>query len=83
MSMVLRVYPDRLALERGILSKKYNEVYLRNIRTIEVHQSFSERLIRVGKLRIATAGTTAYEIEVSGIANPLRTRDLLLQQGRT
>ncbi|MDQ0317451.1 PH domain-containing protein [Amorphus orientalis] len=60
---------DRVALDRGILSKEHTEIELQSIRTVKVDQSLPDRLLNVGTLRIYTAGDRP-EMEVKGLPDP-------------
>jgi uncharacterized membrane protein YdbT with pleckstrin-like domain len=76
-STLLVVKHDEVTLERGIFSKKYTEVGMPQVRSIEVHQTLTQRLFGVGDLMIASSGTSGYEIVVSGISNPREIRETI------
>lgn len=79
-SIVLRVYPGRLMLERGIFSKCYREFLARDIRSIDIDQSFLARLVGIGNLSISTAATVDAAEQIEGIPNPHAVRELILAQ---
>jgi uncharacterized membrane protein YdbT with pleckstrin-like domain len=79
-SVVLRVYPGRVTLERGLLSKSYRELIVRDIRSVEIDQSLLARLVGIGDLIISTAATVDADEEIAGIPNPKAVRDLILAQ---
>jgi len=79
-SVVLRVYPGRMTLERGIFSKCYRELFVRDIRSIDIDQSFLARLVNIGDLTISTAATADATEQVEGVPNPQRIRDLVIAQ---
>jgi uncharacterized membrane protein YdbT with pleckstrin-like domain len=79
-SVVLRVHPGRITLERGLVSKCYREFFVRDIRSIDIDQGFWGRLVGVGNLTLATAATTDATEEIKGIPNPRGVRDLILAQ---
>ncbi len=54
-SVVLRIYPGRITLERGLLSKSYRELIVRDIRSVEIDQSLLARMVGIGDLTISTA----------------------------
>lgn len=64
---ILHVYSDRLVLVRGILSKRRREIFFSDIRSADVDQGLIDRIVGVGRLGIATAGTSGYEIVVSNL----------------
>ena len=79
-SVVLRVYPGRVTLERGLLSKSYREFMAADIRSIEIDQSLLARMVGIGDLTISTAATVDADEEIEGIPNPKAIRDLILRQ---
>ena len=66
---------DEVVMEHGILNKKSTEIDVNQIRTILVNQSIWQRLVSIGDLYIASAGTESYEIVAHGITNPHEIRD--------
>ncbi|MGH6804663.1 MAG: PH domain-containing protein, partial [Methyloceanibacter sp.] len=52
----LTVTDSDLLYERGILSKDRTSVSLRHVRSVNVMQSFLNRILGVGTIQIATAG---------------------------
>lgn len=79
-SVVMKVYPGRVTLERGLLSKSYREFMARDIRSIEIDQSLLSRMVGIGDLTISTAATVDADEEIAGIPNPKAIRDLILVQ---
>jgi uncharacterized membrane protein YdbT with pleckstrin-like domain len=79
-SVVLRVYPGRLMLERGMFSKCYREFLARDIRSIDIDQSFLNRMVGIGDLNISTAATVDAAEQIAGIPDPHAVRDLILAQ---
>lgn len=79
-STVLRIYPQRITVERGLLSKCYQDINPRDIRSIDVDQSFFQRLVGVGTLTLSTAATVDAAEVLSSIPDPKRVRDMILAQ---
>ena len=79
-STVLRIFPDRLTLSRGLLSKCYRDYNPRDVRSIDVDQTFFQRLVGVGDLSISTAATAEGDEEIKSIPDPQGVRDLILAQ---
>jgi len=79
---VFYVYPDRVVLERGVMSKHISQVLISDIRSIDTKYSFIERMFRVGDIWIGTAGMSGYEIVAEGMPNPARVADLILRRRR-
>jgi uncharacterized membrane protein YdbT with pleckstrin-like domain len=67
-------------LERGLLSKSYRELIVRDIRSVEIDQSLLARLVGIGDLTISTAARVDADEEIEGIPNPRAVRDLILAQ---
>lgn len=65
-----------LVLERGLLSKDRTELNVASIRTVNVYQSFFNRILGVGKISIFTAGDEP-EMEVAGLPEPNELRELI------
>ncbi|OFE12551.1 hypothetical protein PHACT_04880 [Pseudohongiella acticola] len=65
-----------LVLERGLLSKNRTELDVSRIRTVNVYQSFFNRIFGVGRISIYTAGDDP-EIDVSGLPDPHDLRELI------
>lgn len=64
-----------VSMERGILNKSSVEVRILQIRTIQVKQHIWQRIMNIGDLLIASAGTEGYEIVAHGIDAPYEMRD--------
>ncbi len=79
-SVSLRIYPGRIMLERGLVSKSYREFMARDIRSIEIDQGLLARMVGIGDLTISTAATVDPDEEIQGIPDPKAIRDLILAQ---
>jgi len=77
---ILRVYTNRITLERGLFSKCYQDFIPRDIRSIDVDQSFLQRLVGIGDITISTAATVEAAEKVAGIPDPKGVRELILAQ---
>lgn len=78
-STLLELSGSEIVVERGLLSKDRTELALSSIRTVNVYQSFFNRIFGVGKIAIFTAGDEA-EVEVAGLPDPHRLRELIKAQ---
>ena len=67
---VLRIYRGRVTLERGILSKCERELFMRDIRSIDIDQTLLGRMAGIGDITIATAA--AADAVDSSRAFPIR-----------
>jgi len=73
----LTITERRTYLRRGILSKSLNCIQNEDVRNIQLQQSIFQRLMGVGDVAISTSGQSTVEIEVRGIPDPERVRDLI------
>jgi membrane protein YdbS with pleckstrin-like domain len=79
-SLVLRVFPNRITIERGVFSKCYQDYLPRDIRSIDVDQSFLARMVGIGNITISTAATAEASEKIQGIPDPKAIRELILKQ---
>lgn len=77
-SVVLRVYPGRVTLRRGLLSKCERELFMRDIRSIDIDQSLIGRMVNIGDLAISTAASADATEHVLGVPNPQKIRDMII-----
>ena len=75
----LTVTNERTMVRRGILSRHTNEVWHDNVRNVQVYQSLMQRIFGVGQVQISSAGQGAIEIDVSGMPDPQRIREIINQ----
>ena len=78
----LTVTNERVTLRKGILSKHTNEVFLADIRNVQISQSLFQRMFNVGTIGISSAGQGGMEIEISGIPKPQSVKQLIDQHRR-
>lgn len=74
------VTKERTSWQKGILSRETIEIENKNIRTINVRQGVIQRLLKIGQVMIATAGTTEFEITMKGIDNPHKVKSSIQQK---
>jgi hypothetical protein len=80
---VMRIYTNRVSIERGILNKCYQDYNPRDIRSVDVDQSFFQRLGGIGDLTISTAATVEGSEVLKSVPDPKGLRDLIIgQRGR-
>ncbi len=75
-STKVEIKNNDILLEKGLLSKDRTELSLKDVRTVNVKQSFSDRLFGVGSIDIFTAGDEA-EMVLAGLPHPYQVRDLI------
>ncbi len=73
---------DKLVIVEGIISKHIREVFLRDIRTIDIRQNVIERMFGFGDVMIATSATSGYEIILENIGAPNKLKQEI-EQART
>lgn len=78
------VYAKRLILTeeeaifiKGVLNTSTTEIRLADIRSVEVDQSFWGRLVGIGSIKIASAGSDGWEIEINGLPQPNKVRRII------
>jgi uncharacterized membrane protein YdbT with pleckstrin-like domain len=81
-SLVLRVYEDRVSLEQGLLSKQVSDVFIVDVRDIQVNQTLLQRMFGIGDVEIGTAAIEGWEEAAEGLPDPIKIRDLILSQRR-
>jgi membrane protein YdbS with pleckstrin-like domain len=79
-STILRVYANRITLERGLFSKCYQDFLPRDIRSIDIDQSLLGRMVGIGDITISTAASVEAEEKIEGIPDPKGVRELILAQ---
>lgn len=79
-SVLLRIYHGRVTLKRGILSKCERELFVRDIRSIDIDQTFMGRIINIGDLTISTAASADATEHIEGVPNPQTIRDMIIAQ---
>lgn len=72
----LTVTDHELLYERGILSKERLAVSLRHVRSVQVNQSFINRILGVGTIQISTAGDEP-EFTVTDLPDPHQVREAI------
>lgn len=77
-STVLRVYANRITVERGLFSKCYQDYNPQDIRSIDVDQSFWNRLVGIGDIMISTSATVEAAEVIKCIPDPRGVRDQIL-----
>ena len=79
-STVLRVYRERLTLSRGIFKTCEREFFMRDVRAIDIDQSFLGRMANIGDLTLSTAASQDAVEFIEGVPNPSHIRDLIVAQ---
>ena len=60
----------RIIVRRGWIAKLQNEIWIKDMRGVNLVQGLWQRIIGVGDIDIGTAASAGTEISIEGIANP-------------
>lgn len=69
-SVKLKLHIDYLVLSSGIVFTSFQKLFLSDIKTTELTKTLFERILNLGTIRIATAGTDGYEMTLKRFSNP-------------
>jgi len=69
-SRKLKMHIDYIVYCTGIFFTSSEKVFIQDIKTTELTKTVFERIFNLGTIKIATAGTDGYEIELKGFSNP-------------
>lgn len=69
-SMEYVLTTERTTVRTGILTRRVVEVRHKDVRQIEVDQTIIQRLLGTGQLRVSSAASSGFEIDIDGIAHP-------------
>ena len=69
-STELTVTNLRTRLHQGWLSRSITEVWHRDIRNVQLTQTFAQRILGTGRIGISSSGQSGIEIDVSGLRDP-------------
>ena len=70
---------DRLIERQGLLASHRREMELADVRSIEVDRSFSQRLLGIGNVKIASAASADFMIRLWDVPDPERVAEMLRQ----
>lgn len=77
----LVIRPDEIVWSHGLISKQYTEISMSSIRTTRISQTLIQRILDAGDILIFTAGDNP-ELNVKGLPEPNRIRELIQDKGR-
>lgn len=69
------VTTKRVIATRGLLSVCRSEIRISDIQTVDVYQSFFQRILGIGTVIICAAASNGLEIRMTDIADPLMVAD--------
>lgn len=73
----LTITRKRVIYKEGFFSNNETEIPHSQIGTIQIHQNFWEHIFGVGTIEIAAAGTSGYELKLSGMPEPVKIQHLI------
>jgi uncharacterized membrane protein YdbT with pleckstrin-like domain len=76
----LKITDDEVLWTHGLVNKKYTELGMGAVRTVQVSQSLLQRLLDAGDIRVFTTGDLP-ELVVRGLPDPGRIRELVKARG--
>ena len=72
-STVYAVTSRRVIVQKGILGRNFDEIPILQVRGVDVHQTFGERLLRYGSVRVSSeGGVTLGNEDWRGIPRPFK-----------
>ena len=75
---VYAVTSRRVIVQRGILGKDFDEIPVTQVRGVDVHQSFGQRILGYGTVRVSSeGGSNVGNEEWKGIPKPFRFQKLI------
>jgi membrane protein YdbS with pleckstrin-like domain len=80
LSDLYTITKDFVTWRNGIISKNVIEIQIKDIRNINIKQGPMQRILKIGHIQIATAGTSGYEVIIKGINNPYHIKSLIKQK---
>lgn len=76
----LKITEEEILWTHGLINKRYTEVGMGSVRTVQVSQSLLQRFLNAGDLQIFTTGDLP-ELVVRGLPDPNRIRELIKARG--
>lgn len=67
----------RTTLHKGLLSRSITEVWHKDVRNVQLEQTFLQRVLGVGRIAVSSAGQSGIEIDVSGLSDPDEVKSLI------
>lgn len=74
LSLRLVITESAVTLEEGIFTTSSVEIPLKSVRTVQVMQSFVQKLLGVGDIFVGASATGGFEIVAKGFADPREVR---------
>lgn len=78
----LTVSNERVTFRRGILSKNIREIFLSDIRSVEIDQTVIQRIMGTGKIEISSAASSDAEIIIEGVPDAYSVKKIIDEHRR-
>ncbi len=72
-----RITTLRIIVRRGWIGKLQNEIWIKDMRAVNLVQGIWQRFLGVGNILIGSAATAGTEISMIGISNPQKVVDTI------
>jgi uncharacterized membrane protein YdbT with pleckstrin-like domain len=73
----LTVTNERVTFREGILSKNIREIFLSDIRSVQINQRLLQRLFGTGYIEVASAASAEAEIQINGIPKTYTVKEII------
>jgi uncharacterized membrane protein YdbT with pleckstrin-like domain len=73
----LTVTANKVTMREGILSKKIHEIFISDIRSVQIDQTLLQRILGTGTLEVSGAATESAEIKIDGIPNAYKVKECI------
>lgn len=71
---------NRITMHEGILTRNQQEIGVKQLRSVELHQSIFQRIFGIGDLYFYSAGSDTAEVYFLGIKDPNNLKDKINQE---
>lgn len=73
----LTIVGKRVLYRSGMMSTRESEIRVEDVRDIEITRSLWQRIVGTGVLSLSTSGESGMEIEITGLRQPERVREII------
>lgn len=73
----LTITEKRLTLREGILSKNIHDVFVSDIRSVQIQQTLLQRILGTGTVEVSGAATVEADIKIHGIPNAYEVKECI------
>lgn len=70
---------ERLIERTGIFFSRQRQLELVDIRSVEIDRRFSQKLLGIGDITVASAASTDFAIRMTGVRDPAQTAETIRQ----